>query len=139
MPVRYEAIFPGLRYANAPAAIDFLQRAFGFEPVLVVPGEGGAIVHSQLWAGDFCVSVASAAPGDPLKRITPVQAGGVTGLLYFVVDDVDAHYERAVAAGAEIITPLEERDYGGKDYSCRDPEGQVWSFGTYRPSRDQAN
>jgi uncharacterized glyoxalase superfamily protein PhnB len=133
---RYEGIFPGMKYRDAPAAIDFLQRAFGFEPLLVVPGEEGSVVHSQLWAGDFCISAATATAGDTLGRITPAQAGGVTQMLYFVVDDVDAHYERAKAAGAEIVSPLEARDYGGKDYSCRDPEGHLWSFGTYRPTRD---
>jgi len=133
--VTYETINPGFKYRDARAAIEFLEAAFGFEPLMVVPGEDGSVVHSELWAGDFCVSVATVAPGDPLGRVTPAEAGGVTGLLYFVVSDVEAHYERAKAAGAEVVSPLESRSYGGSDYSCRDPEGQVWSFGTYRPTR----
>jgi uncharacterized glyoxalase superfamily protein PhnB len=134
--VRYEGIFPGLKYKDAPAAIEWLERAFGFKPDLVVRDEDGTIGHSQLWAGDYCISVSTAGESDALRRITPQQAGGVTQLLYFVVDDVDAHYQRAIAAGAEIVYPLTEQDYGGKDYGCRDPEGHAWSFGTYRPTRE---
>jgi uncharacterized glyoxalase superfamily protein PhnB len=56
------------------------------------------------------------------------------GWLYVVVEDVDAHYERAVAAGAEIVMEPADQDYGSRDYSCHDLEGNLWSFGTYRPS-----
>jgi uncharacterized glyoxalase superfamily protein PhnB len=132
----YRGIFPGLRYHDAPAAITWLERAFGFEPRLVVPGDDGAIVHSQLWAGDTAVSVASAAPDDPFDRVTARESGGVTHLLYFVVDDVDSHHSRAVEAGAEILLPPTDQDYGGRDYTCRDPEGYVWSFGTYAPTKE---
>ena len=57
----------------------------------------------------------------------------VTQGLYVVVEDVDGHYARAKAAGAEIVLDLKTQDYGGRDYTCRDLEGHVWTFGTYDP------
>ena len=59
--------------------------------------------------------------------------GGVTMSVYVVVDNADAHFVRARAAGAEITRELETQDYGGRDYTCKDPEGNVWTFGTYDP------
>jgi uncharacterized glyoxalase superfamily protein PhnB len=56
------------------------------------------------------------------------------GWIYIVVQDSDAHYARAKAAGAEIIRELEDQDYGSRDYTARDLEGNIWSFGTYDPS-----
>ena len=123
---------PSFQYEDAPAAIDWLQRAFGFRAGLVVPGEDGTIVHSEIWAGDHSIGVTSTSH-DSFERKTPAQAGGVTSLIYCVVDDVDAHYERAKAAGAEILMPPTDQDYGGRDYACRDPGGYIWSFGTYAP------
>jgi uncharacterized glyoxalase superfamily protein PhnB len=64
----------------------------------------------------------------------PADLGGVgTQSACIVVDDADAHYARAVAAGAEIIMDIADQDHGGRGYSCRDPEGHVWNFGTYDP------
>jgi uncharacterized glyoxalase superfamily protein PhnB len=139
--VRYlSPVSPSFQYEDAKAAIEWLQRAFGFEPRLVVPGEDGQIVHSEIWAGGSSFSVASASAKDSLRRITPAQAGGaVTSLCYAVVDDVDAHYERAKAAGAEILMPPTDEDYGGRDYVCRDPGGYIWSFGTYAPDPAAGN
>ena len=64
----------------------------------------------------------------------PIDVGGVgTQSPYIIVEDVDAHYARAVAAGAEIVMDIKDEDYGGRGYSCRDPEGHVWNFGSYDP------
>jgi uncharacterized glyoxalase superfamily protein PhnB len=130
-------IIPGLRYQDAPKAIDWLCRAFGFERQLVVPGEGGSIAHAQLRFGNGMIMLGSAGKHgggyDELVK-PPAQAGGVSTLgLYVIVDDVDAHHARAVAAGAEIVLPVTDQDYGGRDYTCRDLEGNVWSFGSYDP------
>ena len=59
--------------------------------------------------------------------------GGEPASIYVIVDDADAHHDRAVAHGAEVVFPLKDEDYGGRDYTARDPEGNLWSFGTYRP------
>jgi uncharacterized glyoxalase superfamily protein PhnB len=128
-------IIPTLRYRDAPAAIDWLCRAFGFEKHLVVPGEGGTIAHAQLTFGNGMIMLGSARD-DEFGRLqkTPAQVGGVgTQSPYVIVADADAHYARAVAAGAEIVYPLKDEDYGGRGYSCRDPEGHLWNFGTYDP------
>ena len=128
-------IIPTMRYADAVAAIDWLGRAFGFEKRLVVPGEDGTVVHSQLVLEDGMIMVGSVRDDDfgVLQR-PPNMLGGVgTQSPYIVVADADAHYERAVAAGAEIVLDIEDQDHGGRAYSCRDPEGHLWNFGTYNP------
>jgi uncharacterized glyoxalase superfamily protein PhnB len=128
-------IIPTLRYRDAAAAIDWLCEAFGFERHLVVPGEGGTIVHAQLVYENGMIMIGSAGDGhfDAYQK-TPRDVGGVgTQSPYVIVDDADKHCARAVAAGAEILLPLEDADYGGRGYTCRDPEGHVWSFGTYDP------
>jgi uncharacterized glyoxalase superfamily protein PhnB len=122
-------IFPALRYQNGPGAVEWLSRAFGFEKHMVVPGPEGTIAHAQMsfGAGMIMLGSANAEPG----RNNPwadVKQG-----IYVYVEDVDAHYRRAKAAGAEIVRELEDTDYGAREYSARDPEGHLWSFGTYRP------
>ena len=97
-------IVPTLRYADAPAAIDWLCRAFGFEKRLVVPGEGGRIAHAQLTFAGAMVMLGSAGRGGYDDMIVqPAQAGGETQAPYVIVEDVDAHCDRARAAGAEIV------------------------------------
>jgi uncharacterized glyoxalase superfamily protein PhnB len=130
-------VIPSLRYRDAAKAIDWLCRAFGFERHLVVPGEEGSIAHAQLGFGHGMIMLGSAGRHgggyDELVQ-TPAEAGGTsTQGIYVVVEDADAHYARARAAGAEIVLELSDKDYGGRDYTCRDLEGHVWSFGTYDP------
>ena len=130
-------IIPSLRYRDARAAIGFLCHAFGFEEKLVVPGEGDSIAHAQLTFDDGMIMLGSSGAHDnEYDRVTrsPEELEGkVSGGVYVVVADVDGHHDRAVAAGAGILIPLVDQDYGGRGYSCRDPEGQVWSFGSYDP------
>jgi uncharacterized glyoxalase superfamily protein PhnB len=68
-----------------------------------------------------------------LQQPLSVEGSVVSQSPYIIVEDVDEHYARAIAAGAEIVIPIKDEDYGGRDYSCRDPEGFLWSFGTYNP------
>lgn len=128
-------VFPVLRYEDAPAAFEWLSRAFGFEKQMVVPGPKGTISHAQLRYGGSVVMIGTAQE-DELGLQTPTQRGGPTQALYVQVDDIDAHHDRAKAAGAEIIMGLEETPYGSREYAARDPEGHVWSFGTYAPDLD---
>ena len=130
-------VVPTLRYQDAPKAIDWLCRAFGFERMLVVPGDGGTIAHAQLVFGHGMIMLGSSgAHGggfDELVR-APGEVGPVgTQSIYVIVDDADAHLARARAAGAEIVLEIRDQDYGGRDYTCRDLEGHVWTFGTYDP------
>lgn len=138
MPARPEntpaTIIPALRYRDAAAAIEWLCRAFGFEEHLVVPGENGAIAHAQLAFGNGMIMLGSGRDGDYNKLIvSPDAAGGVTQAPYIVVTEVDEHYARAKEAGAEIVIDIADQDYGGRLYVCRDPEGHIWSFGSYDP------
>lgn len=131
---RHCSIIPALRYRDAAAAIDFLCGAFGFGRHLVVPGSEGRIDHAQLTLGNAMVMLSSIvdSPYGPLVR-QPDVAGGVTQSPYIIVADADAHHERARAAGAKILLELVDQDYGGRGYTCADPEGHVWNFGTYDP------
>jgi uncharacterized glyoxalase superfamily protein PhnB len=120
-------ISPVLRYRDAAAAMDFLERAFGFERVADYRDDAGNVEHAELRFGNGMVMV-SGARDDAYGPHTG------TGWAYVVVEDADAHYARAREAGAEILRAIEDQDYGSRDYSARDPEGNIWSFGTYQPA-----
>ena len=128
------SIIPALRYKDAKAAIEFLCTAFGFTKNAVHEDQDGSIAHAQLTHGTGMIMLGSAKDneyGQLLRR--PSEVGAVTMSVYVVVDDADAHFARAKAAGAQIIRAPETEDYGGRDYTCKDPEGNVWTFGTYDP------
>lgn len=120
------SIHPTLRYADAPAAIGFLTTALGLV-TQSVHEEGGAVQHAELSHGDGVVMI-----GQRGSEPGPFDTG--RAVLYLVVDDVDAHHDRAVAAGAEIVMALTDQPYGSREYVARDPEGNLWSVGTYRPT-----
>jgi len=126
-----QTIYPVLRYEDAHAAIDFLERAFGFERRAMSDGENGGVEHAELKLGDEFVMLGSTAEGD--ERFN--QAAGRYSL-YVVVDDPDAHFAHAKEAGARIERDLTDQDYGSREYTARDTEGNLWSFGTYRPGAD---
>ncbi len=128
------SIIPTFRYRDAPAAIEFLCSAFGFERHLVVPGEDGSIIHAQLRFGNGMIMLSSATESD-FGRMVGSPAPGNTGgqSPYLITAAIDAHYARAKAAGVEILLDNEDKDYGGRGYTARDPEGYVWSFGSYDP------
>jgi uncharacterized glyoxalase superfamily protein PhnB len=120
-------VYPTFKYRDARAAIDWLGRAFGFETLAVHPPEGDQVAHAELALDGAVIMLGSEGAGDP-----SVHRPAGTGATYVACDDVDARFERAVAAGAEVVRPLNETDYGSREFSVRDPEGNVWSFGTYR-------
>jgi uncharacterized glyoxalase superfamily protein PhnB len=125
-------IYPAIRYKDAPAAIEWLGRALGFEPHLVVPGPDGTIAHAELSFGTGMIMLGS-AKDDNFRIKTPHDAGGVTQTLYVYTADPDSLYARAKAAGAEVIYELRNTEYGSREFAIRDPEGHFWSFGTYLP------
>ena len=130
-------IIPCLRYRDAPKAIEWLCRTFGFEKQLVVPNADGTIAHAQLSFGNGMIMLGSVLEvetefGRLIKQ--PNEIGGFeTQSAYVVVSDADAIYARAKAAGAEIVIEIKDEDYGGRDFSCRDLEGHLWNIGTYDP------
>ncbi len=132
---RGSRVIPGLRYRDAPAAIDWLCDVFGFERSLVVPGDEGRIAHAQLRLGSGMVMLGSLVDdefGRSLREPRELE-GGVTQSAYLVVADVDGVHARAVAAGAEMVIAIKDEDYGGRGFTCRDLEGHVWSVGSYDP------
>ncbi len=128
-------IVPALRYRNAAAAIEFLCKAFGFEEHLVVPGPDNTIVHAQLTLGNGMIMLSSIVDSEFGRLMAqPDEIGGrETQSAYVIVPDADAHHARAVKAGAAIVIDIKDEDYGGRGYTCRDPEGRIWNFGTYDP------
>jgi uncharacterized glyoxalase superfamily protein PhnB len=123
-------IFPILRYRDAPAAIAWLCRAFGFESQLEVPGPDGTVVHSQLTLGAGVVGASSLIPDDGKNPWSAVDQ------IYVCIPDPDAHHARAKEAGAQIVMSPRDQDYGSRDYGARDSEGHLWGFGTYSMARD---
>ncbi len=121
-------VWPTLRARDARALIRFLVDAFGFEET-VVYGEGDIVDHAELaWpeGGGIMLGSVRKTPGVSI----PAQPGGFGA--YVVTSDPDAVFARAVAAGAEILTGLHDTDYDSRDFAALDPEGNRWSFGTYR-------
>jgi uncharacterized glyoxalase superfamily protein PhnB len=120
-------LFPFLRYDEAPAALEFLCAAFGFEKRFVAPGRvPGTIDNAQLGLGPELIMIATARQG-------PRQG------IYVFVPNVEAHYAQARAAKAEITQPLYRTDYGSTEYSALDCEGHAWSFGSYRGHKGDAS
>jgi uncharacterized glyoxalase superfamily protein PhnB len=128
-----QTIYPALRYADADAALRWLKEALGAEENVVYRDDSGVIHHSQLRIAGGLVMMAAAAPEGWLGGERPNAKGSTVGL-YIVVEDPDAHHARAVAAGASIVREPQDMPYGSREYSLRDPEGNLWSFGTYDPT-----
>ena len=128
-------IIPTMRYKDAPSAIEWLCKAFGFEKHLVVPGENGTIAHAQLSFGNAMIMLGSENDNEYGKLLrTPKDLNGLnTQAPYIVVEEIDKHYQGAITAGAEIVMDIKDEDYGGRGYSCKDPEGYLWNFGSYNP------
>ncbi|MBE0530700.1 MAG: VOC family protein [Rhodospirillales bacterium] len=129
-------VIPVLTYADADGALDWLCRAFGFTVHAAYRGDNDKLVHAELALGGGLVMIGPWGRGEFSRRFMtlPADAGGrSTQTIYVVVGDANAHHAVAAAAGAEIVLPLKDEDYGGRGYSARDPEGHVWTFGTYDP------
>lgn len=123
---------PSLSYDDAAAAIDWLCRAFGFTRRLVVGSPNGRVEHSELSLGTGVVMVSSSKPD--AGRVSPRRLhGGVAHALSVYVPDPDAHFQQALSAGARILRPLQDEEYGARGYMAEDPEGHQWYFGNYRP------
>jgi uncharacterized glyoxalase superfamily protein PhnB len=128
-------VIPAMRYRDAPAAIEWLCRALGFERRAVYLADEKTVAHAELTFGNGMIMIGSVTNGTPYSDLVrqPGDVGGETQSPYLVVADCAAVYERAKAAGAEMVFDLEEKDYGGKGFTCRDIEGHVWSVGEYDP------
>ena len=121
--------YPGLQYRDAEAAMKWLEEVLRCERREDHRDEDGNVVHAELDFGGAVVMLGSAGVGREPFRSLP--AGG--RLVYCALDEVDSLYERVRAAGADVAVEIMNTDYGSRDFTLRDPEGNLWAFGTYRP------
>lgn len=124
------SIFPTMHYEDAAAALAFLRDTFGFEVVADhrAADDPERVEHAELrWPEGGGVMLGSVQRKESAIKDLPPGVGSV----YVVTTRPDALYERAVAAGAAITHELRDEDYGSRGFTCRDPEGVHWSFGTY--------
>lgn len=128
-------VVPTLRYRNVGAAVDWLCQAFGFRLHEVVRDDRDRVVQAQIALGDIMVMLLPVGDTDLDRHMAqPDEVGGAeTQSSYFLVPDPDAHYARAMKAGATIVLDMGTFESGGQGYSCRDHEGHIWSFGNYDP------
>ena len=130
------AVIPGMRYRNALAAIEWLVRAFGFEKKAVYMGERDVVMHAELTFGNGMVMIGSAESGTESSKwmAQPDEIGmRETQSSCLIVNDADVVYASAKAAGAVMVMDIADMPYGGRAFTCRDPEGHLWSIGTYDP------
>jgi uncharacterized glyoxalase superfamily protein PhnB len=124
-------IAPALFYRDANAAIEFLERAFAFKRRLVVPDDSGGVAHAELTFRESVIMVGTARPAR--NWVSPLDLAGVNQSLSVTVEDADAHWAQARAAGARILSDPVDASYGGRGYEALDSEGNYWFFGTYAP------
>jgi uncharacterized glyoxalase superfamily protein PhnB len=132
---RRTSVIPTLRYRDAKAALGYLCDVFGFQRYAVHEGEDGTVMHAELSLGNGMIMLGSATKTEYGQDIVqPEDAGGKeTQSPYLIVADADAVYARAKAARFEIVIDIKDEDYGGRGFSCRDPEKHLWNVGTYDP------
>jgi len=129
-----QTIFPILRYNNAREAIRSLCATFGFVELFSVPESGPVVRHAQLKLGTNIIMLGSVRPNEGMT--SPQSLGTATQALCVYVPDLDAHFERARLAGAEILSQPQDTDFGFREYHACDIEGHFWTFGTYLPTTD---
>lgn len=128
-------IMPALRYRDAHAAMEWLCSVLGCRRHVVYDGPDGSVAHAELALGNGMIMLGSQKDDAYGKGFrSPVELGGVeTRSAYVVVADADAVWERAQAAGAVVVRPIQDTEYGSREFTVKDPEGHSWSVGTYDP------
>ena len=132
---KYGAI-PTMSYKDANAALHFLTTAFGFKEHSVYRDEKNVVQHAELSLGNAMIMIGPSRPESEFGKMTstPSEINGLnTQTAYIIIEEIDNHYKIAKAHGAEIVMDIKDEDYGGRGYSCKDPEGYIWNFGSYDP------
>ena len=128
VPDRLHTVTTSIVCTPCAAAIDFYERAFGAEEVGPrMTGPDGSIGHAEIRIGDTVIMLADELPDGPTQA--PTTLGGSTAALFIYTDDVDALWQRALDAGAEVVFPLEVQFYGDKSGRVKDPFGHTWGLG----------
>jgi uncharacterized glyoxalase superfamily protein PhnB len=121
----YPTVTPYLLYEDVSGALGWLTEAFGFRERLRFHDDDGVVNHAEMIVGpDGVVMLGHPGP----EYVNPRRSGAGSALVHVVVDDVDAHFERAEAAGAEVLLEPTDQEYGDRRYDVLDPEGHLWSF-----------
>lgn len=130
------SVIPGMRYRDAAAAIEWLCRVFGFKKHAVYPGPENTIMHAELTLDSGMIMLGSFSNQGEYSSLMkqPDEIGDAeTRSTSLIVADADAVCARAKTAGAEMVFDIEDKPYGGRGFTCRDPEGHIWDIGTYDP------
>ena len=126
-PENMPRITANVFYDDPAAALEWLEKAFGFETRMSMPGPDGALIHAEMQVEDSAIMMSPTSDGDPWASPRSL-SGAVTQSLYIYVDDVDAHFARARSAGATIDSEPEDMFWGDRTYVAVDPEGHRWTF-----------
>jgi len=124
-------IFPTMRFQNSAAMLDWLKTAFGFAEHAVYR-DGDAIAHAELRLGPSIIMIGQ-SKDDEYGRLVGGPESRRTDAIYIAVADADAAHAQAEKAGAVIVQPLRDTDHNSREFTCRDPEGNLWALGTYWP------
>jgi PhnB protein len=136
IPAGYHAVTPYLSIRGAAQAIEFYKKAFGAAEVMRMPGPDGKLGHAEIRIGDSRVMLSDEYP--EMAFMGPQTRGGSTVHIHLYVRDVDAMIGRAVAAGAKLIRPIEDKFYGDRTGSLEDPFGHVWHLATHKEDLSMA-
>jgi PhnB protein len=130
IPEGYHSVTPYLAVEDAAKAIDFYKEAFGAEEFVRMPGADGKIAHAELQIGDSKLMLSDPFPQSNVRP--PSERGGPTASVFLYVEDVDATFEQAQRAGAEVVSELEDMFWGDRFGTLSDPFGHVWSVATHK-------
>jgi PhnB protein len=130
IPDGYHAVTPYLIVQGAAAALDFYKRALGATEVMRMEGPGGKVMHAEIRLGDSIVMLADEFPD--MGHKSPLALGGSPVGIALYVQDVDAVFARALAAGATVQRPVKDQFYGDRSGTLKDPFGHVWTIGTHK-------
>ncbi len=129
IPADYAGITPYLSVKGAAAAIEFYKKAFGATELMRLPGPDETLGHAEIKIGDALVMLADEYPD--YGNLSPKTLGGSSVRLHMYVEDVDAFFEEAVAAGAKVLLPVADQFYGDRSGRLEDPFGHVWLVSTH--------
>jgi PhnB protein len=130
IPQGYHTATPYLTLSNTAAALDFYKRAFGAQVVTRMDGPNGKVAHAEMKIGDSMIMLGDEMPG--MGNRSPQSLGGTTGGVMLYVDNADTVFNQAVAAGAQVETPLADMFWGDRYGKLKDPFGHSWSVGTHQ-------
>jgi len=123
------SLIPAVFYKDPRAALQFLEKAFGFEPTMIITDDDGNVSHSEMSFGGGCIMVGGEWDVHTTKSPASVGGANTQNVHVQLTEDIDAHCERAKAAGAQVVAEPEDQFYGDRTYRAKDPEGHMWTFG----------